>query len=162
MEESMKHKPIVNPYVPYSYEHMKEDALKLCNRYPDIIQLDTIGHSVEGRTCRSLSSAEEKRKLSFAVHIMHEKYITSAYLMKKTEQYAKIYSEQKGQNNYGNYNVKNLLKQITMYIIPMVNPDGVNLVINGIDSVTDKKAVEAMTMVKTIHKEWKANISRWI
>lgn len=159
MEESMKHKPIVNPYVPYSYEHMKEDALKLCNRYPDIIQLDTIGHSVEGRDLSLIKLGRGEKKIILCGSHHAREYITSAYLMKKTEQYAKIYSEQKGQNNYGNYNVKNLLKQITMYIIPMVNPDGVNLVINGIDSVTDKKAVEAMTMVKTIHKEWKANIN---
>lgn len=40
---------IVNPYAPYSYENMLLDSAKLYEAHPDIIQIESIGKSVEGR-----------------------------------------------------------------------------------------------------------------
>ena len=52
-----------------------------------------------------------------------------------------------------------LLSQVTVYVVPMLNPDGVNLVINGKQSVQDVEAVSAMAMLKDTYAEWKANIN---
>lgn len=150
---------IVDPYVPYTYEHMIEDSLKLRDRYPEILSLDLIGYSVEGRDLTLIKLGKGEKKIILCASHHAREYITSSYLMKLTEQYAKIYSSQYDQNNYGDYNVKNLLDQITVYIVPMVNPDGVNLVINGIDSVSNQESVAAMAMIKKTYKEWKANIN---
>lgn len=150
---------IVNPYVPYIYEHMIANSLELKQRYPDIIALDDIGYSVEGRELTLVKLGKGEKKILLCASHHAREYISSSYLMKMTEQYAKIYSNTKGQNNYGNYNVKNLLDRVTIYIVPMVNPDGVNLVINGLGAVANEQWVASMTMLKKTYREWKANIN---
>ena len=42
-------KSIVNPLVPYAYENLMREALLLRERYPELIQLGSIGKSSEGR-----------------------------------------------------------------------------------------------------------------
>lgn len=147
---------IVNPYVPYTYDQMMEESQKLQGKYPDILAAESIGSSVEGRDILliKLGSGEKKIVLCGTHHA--REYISSAYLMKMAEEYARAYTENK---KFGNYNVRDLLDNVTVYIVPMVNPDGVNLVNKGLNAVANADAVQAMAMVKSTYREWKANIN---
>lgn len=147
---------IVNPYVKYTYEQMMEESQKLAERYPDLISLDSIGSSVEGRDLLLIKLGKGDKKIILCGTHHAREYITSSYLMKMTEEYAKAYT---GSGTFGKYNVRTLLNKVTLYIVPMVNPDGVNLVNNGIKTVSDPEAVSAMAMVKSTYREWKANIN---
>lgn len=149
-------KGIVNPYVPYTYDQMIKDSRELADMYPDIISVDTAGKSVEGRDIVLIRLGRGEKKIVMCGSHHAREYITSAYLMKMTEEYAKA---SYGTGRFGKYNVNYLLDQICIYIVPMVNPDGVNLVINGLESVTDQQAVAAMTMLGDTYKKWKANIN---
>ena len=149
-------KGAVNPYVPYTYDQMREDCLELEALYPDIISLDTAGRSVEGRDLTLIKLGKGEKKIILCGSHHAREYISSTYLMKMTEEYAKAYY---GSGSFGNYDVRNILDQICIYIVPMVNPDGVNLVINGIEAVGDKEAVTAMAMLRNTYREWKANIN---
>lgn len=147
---------IVNPYVKYTYEQMMEESRKLQEKYPDILSTESIGSSVEGKDILLIKlGLGEKKILLCGAHHARE-YITSSYLMKMTEEYARYYTENK---KFGNYNVKNLLDNVTLYIVPMVNPDGVNLVNKGLSAVANKEDVEAMALVRPTYREWKANIN---
>ncbi|MFA5528760.1 MAG: M14 family metallocarboxypeptidase, partial [Peptostreptococcales bacterium] len=57
-------------------------------------------------------------------------WITSTLLMKFTENFLKAYTN--GGNIRG-YDLDTIWDQSTIYILPMVNPDGVDLVLNGLD-----------------------------
>lgn len=62
----------------------------------------------------------------FTVGSIHaNEWITSPLLMKFLEDLCLAYVE--GSNLYG-YNVRNILEYTSLYIVPMCNPDGVNLV----------------------------------
>ncbi len=50
--------------------------------------------------------------------------------MRFTENIAAAYSE--GRSIRG-YNIRQILQRSTIYIMPMVNPDGVDLVLNGLE-----------------------------
>ncbi|NLM75147.1 MAG: hypothetical protein GX187_03525 [Clostridiaceae bacterium] len=147
---------IVNPYVPYTYDQMIAESQKLFEKYPEIIALDSIGSSVEGRELLLIKMGTGEKKIILCGSHHAREYITSSYLMKMIEEYARVYSSG---SKFGNYDVKNLLDQVTLYVVPMVNPDGVNLVNNGLDSVADKEAVQTMALVKPNYREWKANIN---
>ncbi len=156
---------IVNPYVPYTYDQMIEDSQKLKDMYPDIISLDVAGYSVEGRELTLIKLGREdkgdkgdkgQKKIILCGSHHAREYITSSYLMKMTEEYCKAYYSG---NNYGKYNTKEILDKICLYIVPMVNPDGVNLVINGVESVKNQESVAAMAMLRGSYKQWKANIN---
>ncbi|NLX64633.1 MAG: hypothetical protein GX022_07665 [Clostridiaceae bacterium] len=147
---------IVNPYVRYTYEQMMDESLKLADSYPDIISLDSIGNSVEGRNLLLIKLGKGDKKIILCGSHHAREYISSSYLMKMVEEYARAYSS----NSYfGKYNVREILDCICIYIVPMVNPDGVNLVNKGIDAVGNQEAVEAMVMLRPSYREWKANIN---
>lgn len=149
-------KDIVNPYVPYTHDQMTIDCLKLKESYPDIISLDTAGRSVEGRDLTLIKLGRGERKIILCGCHHAREYITSAYLMKMAEEYSKAYLNP---GRSGKYDVRKILSQICTYIVPMINPDGVNLVINGPEAVRDKQAVSAMAMLKGTYREWKSNIN---
>ena len=147
---------IVNPYVPYTYDQMMTESKKLADKYPDILSLDSIGSSVEGRDLLLIKIGKGEKKIVLCGSHHAREYISSSYLMKMSEEYARAYM---GTGKFGNYNAKNLLDKITLYIVPMVNPDGVNLVNGGLKAVANQEAITAMAMVNPSYREWKANIN---
>ncbi|MGI5848548.1 MAG: M14 family zinc carboxypeptidase [Christensenellales bacterium] len=140
----------------YSYEQMLSDAQTLKTLYPDLIGTKSIGKSVEGRDILLIKFGKgEKKILLLGAHHARE-YISSTFLMETVDQYAQGYA---CSSFYGSYDIKALLDQVTVYIVPMINPDGVNLVQNGIDSVKDPKNVKSMRMLQDSYDKWKANIN---
>ncbi|MBT7123173.1 MAG: hypothetical protein HN948_09225, partial [Clostridia bacterium] len=121
---------VVDPYQPYTHEMMVSDAHELAQMYPQYLQIDSIGSSVERRdlTLIKMGSGEKKLLLVGAHHA--REYISSTYLMNTIDKY--LYAAARGEE-FGGYDIDALLSAVTVYIVPMINPDGVNLVINGID-----------------------------
>lgn len=147
---------IVNPDSTYSYEQMISDAEKLKETYPDLIDTEVIGKSVEGRDILLMRIGKGDKKVVFAGAHHAREYITSTFLMETIDEYARAYS---ADEKYGSFDLKALLDESTLYIVPMVNPDGVNLVQNGIDAVQDKQKVMGMRLMQDGYESWKANIN---
>jgi len=147
---------IVDPNRTYSYEQMLADAQALAAQYPDIIRTEVIGYSVEGRDLLliRLGRGDKKAVLAGAHHA--REYITSTFLMETVDEYAQAYY---GSGDFGGYDVRSLLDELTVYVVPMVNPDGVNLVQNGIEAVQDPQRVAGMRQMQSGYDEWKANIN---
>ncbi len=147
---------IVNPDRTYSYEMMLSDAEALKTAYPGLVETDVIGKSVEGRDILLLKLGRGDKKIAFVGAHHAREYITSTYLMETIDEYARSYESGAG---YGGFDIKMLLDETTIYIVPMVNPDGVSLVQNGVDSVKDPENVKSMRMMQHGYSEWKANIN---
>jgi g-D-glutamyl-meso-diaminopimelate peptidase len=114
--------------VPYSYDILSRNVQGLKGRYP-FLRVATIGASVLGRTLYVLRLGIGERQVSYnAAHHALE-WITSPVLMKFAEEYLKAYALRR---QLGGYDVRELWNECTIWIIPMVNPDGVDLVINGL------------------------------
>lgn len=147
---------IVDPNKTYSYETMISDAQKLKETYPGLVDTGVIGKSVEGRDILLLKLGKGARKIVFAGAHHAREYISATYLMETADEYARAYESG---GKYGDFDIKSLLDEATIYIVPMVNPDGVNLVQNGIESVKDPERVKEMRMMQAGYSEWKANIN---
>ncbi len=147
---------VVDPDRMYSYEQMISDAAALKEMYPDLVDTKVIGKSVEGRDILLVTLGKGSKKVMYAGAHHAREYITSTFLMETIDEYARAYS---ADGTYGGFDLRPLLDGATLYIVPMVNPDGVNLVQNGIDAVADKEKVLGILMLKDGYESWKANIN---
>ncbi len=140
---------IVNPYKKYSYEDLQKDSASLFLRYPGLITTSAIGYSAEGRRIILITLGKGANKiLLLGAHHARE-YITSGFLMKMAEEYAGYYEDN---IKAGGFDVVSLLDNITMHVVPMVNPDGVYICQNGLS-----ENMRGKTGFSGDFRVWKAN-----
>ena len=92
--------------------------------YP-FLELYTIGRSVLGKPLRVIKFGKGKKEIFYCAATHANEWITSPLLMKFLADYC--YTYQNNLNIYG-YSARQLYETTTIYIMPMINPDGVNLV----------------------------------
>ena len=80
--------------------------------------------------------------------------MTSYLVMNLMELYLRY---EKAEKKLKGYNISELFKETTLYFIPMVNPDGVDLVLNGLGSRDETKLMNMNEDSKDFSR-WKANI----
>lgn len=149
----------VYPYQAYSHDFVVSDANKLAKMYPEIIKVGSIGQSVEGRDLVLIEFGKGDKKIFVCGTHHAREYISTTYLMYAIDRFAYMYKT--GMNETG-YDIKAILDNVTFCIVPMVNPDGVNLVQNGINAVLDPEKVAAMKITEgkeNGYRAWKANIN---
>ena len=150
---------VVNPYQKYGYETMINDANRLQYMYPELIKTSSIGKSVENRDLLLIEFGRGKDKIFVCATHHAREYIATTYLMYAIDRYAYAY---RNNSMWGKYNPKEILDNITFCIVPMVNPDGVNLVQNGIYSTQHANEILNMSLnegTKYGYLSWKANVN---
>lgn len=125
-EETETLPSIVDTSEPESFDSLIETISALKNRYPDLLKIYTAGYSESGRELLmyTLGSGEKKALIVGGIHA--REHITTKYLLKVTQDYLQAAKSPTGY--YGNYDIYNLLKEYTLYIIPCANPDGLEII----------------------------------
>lgn len=119
---------IVRAEAEYGPAQLYEDAARLCERYP-FIQQSTIGYSVLGKPIIALRIGTGGRHIHMNGAVHANEWITTPILMRYLEQYAKAYRS--GMVWYGMH-AQECYHHNSLWIVPMVNPDGVELTQEGI------------------------------
>lgn len=142
--------------IDYTYEIMEMNIKALKARYP-FLEVGVAGNSVMGKSLYYIRLGSGPNQVFYNGSHHAFEWITSSLLMKFIENYAKAYST--GRNIRGN-NISHLFNQSSIYIIPMVNPDGVDLVLGAIapQSPFYQLAVSINYTGLPISQVWKANI----
>ena len=149
---------VVNPYQAYSYETMMKNAEQLRKMYPEIVKLSSIGKSVENRDLLLIEFGRGEKKIFVCGTHHAREYISTTYLMYAMDRYAYAY---KNNTKWNGYDTRNILDNVTFCIVPMVNPDGVNLVLNGPQATTQAAELANMKIYDSPqygYTAWKANI----
>ena len=149
---------IVQPKQRYTYTIMNRDLKRLVAAYPELLTLQVIGQSVEGREIFAvrLGSGEKEIFIDGAIHA--SEWLTTPLVMKMLEEYTHHASYG---FLFGDYDVQSLLEDVSFWFIPMLNPDGVTLVLEGIGAIKDAKSVRSIQKAhasKADFSDWKANI----
>lgn len=142
----------VNP----TYEIIERQITGLKARYP-FLETGVIGKSVLGRNLYYVRLGRGSNEVTYNASHHANEYITTPLLMKFIESYSKAYST--GGSIRG-YNIPQLFNRSSIYIIPLVNPDGVDLV-NYWPNYTNPAFTAAARINKTgrpLPSVWKANI----
>lgn len=108
----------------YTYEIMKSDIYELNITYP-FLQVQNIGFSILGKQLPIIRLGRGEKEVFYSASFHANEWITSVILMKFIEDYCIAYTNK---SNLFGYKVRNLFSTVSIYIMPMVNPDGVNLV----------------------------------
>ena len=148
---------VVDTNIAYTYDILKQDIESLKVRYP-FLQVTTIGNSVLGKNlyCIRLGNGEREVFYNGAHHSLE--WITTPLLMKFIEEFSKAYAE--GKTLSRGYNVQGIWNTATIYIVPMVNPDGVDLVLNGLseDNPYYSDLISWNRGSSDFSQNWQANI----
>ncbi len=134
----------------YDYKKLNEDMKLLTAKY-NCVEAFSIGKSVMEKDipCLKIGTGEKRLFLSGAHHGLE--YLTAAFLMRFLENYAKKLCE-------GDKVTEELSKKVTLYAVPMVNPDGVDIAVNGLDITNPyHRALISMVGIHSFHSVWQAN-----
>lgn len=150
---------VVDTQVSYSSEILEKNIRNLKLVYP-FLEVGEIGKSVLNKALPYIKIGNGNKKVFYSAAFHANEWITSLVLMKFLEEYAKAFVENK--NIFG-HNAQVLYYTTSLYIVPMVNPDGVDLVTGSIKNVENvyKNAVEIANNFPEIPfpDGWKANIN---
>lgn len=130
-----KYTSVVNPKIQtYGYLELLKDLANLECQFGDIISVITIGKSALGRDIKGVligdMSAQYK---SMILSGEHAKELINAQLNLRQIEF--ICRNWDNVQPYTNRKVKETFKDSCMLFIPMQNPDGVELVVRGFDSI---------------------------
>lgn len=146
---------VVIPREGYGFDEMLSDLDALQKTYP-FIQVGFIGTTVIGHSIPVVRIGRGKKEVHYNGSFHANEWITTLLLMKFIEVYAKAYSSGE---NIGSFNIQSLFDDTTLLIVPMVNPDGVQLVHGKINKSTEVYA-DAVKINRGSQdfSGWKANI----
>ncbi len=140
----------------YTYADVLDDISKFYNEYP-FMKFFKFGQSVMGRPLYAIKIGTGPKKVIYVSAHHSLEWLTSAMIMS----FVKIYGDAiKNDTELCGYNARALSEQTTMYIIPMLNPDGVDLVAGKIPE-DNPYVVKLRQMLGDINfaNTWQANIN---
>lgn len=141
---------------PYRIMMMNLNALK--DKYPFLV-IGSYGESVLGRSLPYVRLGNGPKQLFYSASMHANEWINSVVMMKFIEDYAISY---KNDGEIFERNIKELYTDASIYIAPMLNPDGVDLVVGdlNVNSVAYKNAKTIANNFPNIPfpNGWKANI----
>ncbi len=138
----------------YDYKQLRKD-IDILTEKSSIVKKTEIGKSIMDRDipCIEIGKGEGKILLAGAFHGLE--YLTAAFLVRFAADYIKHIES--GADFFG-YDAKELSEDVRVYIVPMVNPDGVDIAVNGVD-ITNPHHRELISKVgiHSFNSVWQAN-----
>lgn len=139
----------------YSYEKLSNDIELLQSVYPFIFRKN-IGHSVMGKDLIELKIGVGSKSVHLNGSFHANEWITTPIIMVFLNQYALAVTNSMPIRGIDMYP---LFVHTMLSIVPMVNPDGVNLVIGGSTTAGEfEQSVLEINNNQTDFSNWKANI----
>ena len=146
--------PVKAENTPYSYEIMANDLLELEKQFPDHIEIGSIGKSEYNRDLLYAKVGKGNENILLIGSHHAREWITSQFLIKLLQSYVQSLSTMKDRDD--SFDV---LNRTSIYVVPMLNPDGVEIQQFGLNRFKIKEKMELLTMnhFSFDFKRWKAN-----
>ena len=149
---------IVNSDVPMTYARSRQAIEALVKAYP-FLRTEVLAETAQGRKLQTLVIGNGPRNVIFSASWHANEWITTPVLLKFMEEFAEALKN--GGKIFG-VNAGDLAAKVTIYTVPMVNPDGVDLVTGALGQNTaayeDAAAIAATFPTIPFPEGWKANL----
>ncbi|WP_052130164.1 M14 family zinc carboxypeptidase [Ureibacillus sinduriensis] len=154
--EELYHKDIVNGKSTVSYSKMSYYIEVLSLLYPEFTEREIIGYSAEGRAIYGLRVGTGDKEILMDASFHAREHMTTNVLLEMIDTYSFSFNRNAVFNGW---DVRNTLNKVSIWFLPMMNPDGVTLVQQGISALKDPKNISyAKAYAKDgSFKSWKAN-----
>lgn len=129
--------PIVNTNEPVTSQGVDATIRQLAEAYP-FLRTELIASTAFQRPIRSIVIGTGKRKVLYSAAHHANEWITALVLLKFAEDYAEAI---KNNSQIAGVDAADLAAGVTIYLVPLVNPDGVDLVTGAIDPGSDQYAL---------------------
>lgn len=130
----------------------------LVAQYP-FLTLTALGYSVTGSPLLCLRMGNGKKEVFYNASFHANEWITTPVLLNFAEEYARAYDRNE---SIGGRTARTLYEQCSLYLVPLVNPDGVDLVTGTMDQGSyfeQAQAIAADYPSIPFPNGWKANIA---
>lgn len=149
---------IVNTAVPITSESCNRMILEIVERYP-FCRSELLATTVFDRSVRTLVIGSGPRRVLYTAAHHANEWITALVLLKFAEDYAAAID---ANGQIFDRNARQLAEQATLYLVPLVNPDGVDLVTGAIAPGSEQYA-QAQRLSENypnipFPQGWKANL----
>jgi g-D-glutamyl-meso-diaminopimelate peptidase len=138
----------------FDYKKLEKTIIEFKNRY-DLFDVGTLGCSILGKSIPRITLGNGKKSVIYIGAHHGMEWITSAILIKFIDDYAKEF-----QNGHQAFDISTrvLYETRKIHIIPMLNPDGIDYAIHGIDqnNVMKDRLLKMNSNSKDFSK-WQAN-----
>lgn len=151
--------PVVAADVPFTYELLLLTVEGLRARYP-FLGGYTLTKTAQGRDVPLLSIGIGPKSVLYNASHHANEWITTPLVLRFLERYAQAVSEN---SELFGYAAQELYQRVTLHLVPMVNPDGVDLVTGAIPPESPEymqaQAIAANFPTIRFPEGWKANLA---
>ena len=125
---------IVRTDMSYYFELLQLNINSLKIVYP-FLQVGSIGKSVMGKDLTYIKIGTGSKEVFYSGAIHSNEWITAPLLMKFIENFCRSYVNN---SRIFGYNSRQIFDDVSIYIVPMVNPDAVDLVVGALTQNTEE------------------------
>jgi g-D-glutamyl-meso-diaminopimelate peptidase len=139
----------------YTFDDLKSDIRRIEKLYPENVLVKEIGQSSFKKPIYAVKVGNGDKSIFINAAHHGREWMTTIIVMKMIEDYAKAY---KNKDRYEEYSMS-ILDRVSIWFVPMVNPDGVTIQQNGLfqASIKEQQKLLLMNGGSLDFSRWKAN-----
>jgi len=138
-----------------TYREMMERIKEIYRKYSNFLDYQTIGVSHDGRKIPMLKIGYGEKCLICSGGVHGRESINPTILLEILESYLRCYQE--GQVIDGKYDICHFLDTCSICMIPVLNPDGHVIAMEGFEEIKDEILREKIVSRNIPYEEWKFN-----
>lgn len=147
----------------YSYQDLKNDLHIYSRIFEKIVQITPLAYTIDGRKIFQvrIGSPLARHKILIFAGIHGREYMTSQLVMDQIASFARAILEKK---NYRHFSYQTFFENCAVFILPMVNPDGITISQMGPDALykdENRKRVWEIARAERARMPWKQYFQYW-
>lgn len=147
----------------YSYQDLKNDLHIYSRIFEKIVQITTLARTTDGREIfqARIGKPDARHKILIFAGIHGREYMTCQLLMDLTASFARAILEKQ---TYRGYSYQTFFDTCSLFLLPMVNPDGVTISQMGPDALNkeeNRRRVWEIARREGARMPWKQYFKYW-